>query len=75
LRASSSRTSYTRTEQGRDDGAIFVSSFHHNTTQEELSEALASFGKYQRLVMRMSLFAFIIPSRSWVGFSERDSLS
>ena len=48
----------TRTEQGRDDGALFVSNFLPTTTQEELSEALEPFGKYEQFVMRMS-FAFL----------------
>ena len=71
LRASSSRTSsYTRAGQGHDDGAIFVSSFRSDMTQEELSEALAPFGKYERLVMRM----FFLPSSfpRAIGFSDRD---
>jgi len=41
----------TRTEQGRDDGAIFVSNFPPTTTQEELLEALKPFGKYEQFVM------------------------
>jgi RNA recognition motif-containing protein len=74
-RAGSCRISYTRAGQGHDDGAIFVSNFAPDTTQEELSEVLVPFGKYQRLAMRMFLFTFLTPSRGWVGFSERDSLS
>ena len=42
----------TRNGQG---GSIFVSNIPPETTQEELSEALELLGKYERLVMRMSL--------------------
>jgi len=45
----------TRDRQGRDVEAIFVSNFRLETTQEELSEALEQLGKYERLVMCMSL--------------------
>jgi hypothetical protein len=34
----------TRTEQGRDDGAISVSNFPPTMTQEELLKALELFG-------------------------------
>jgi hypothetical protein len=55
--ANRSRTSsYTpRTGQGgdNDEGALFVSSFPPDTTQEELAEALGTFGRFDRLVMRM----------------------
>jgi len=65
-RAGSYRTSDdTRAEQD-NDGAIFVSNFSPDTTERELSEALAPFGKYERLVMRM----FLAFPRA-VGFSER----
>jgi hypothetical protein len=53
----------TRTEQGRDDGAIFVSNFPPTTTQEELLEALKPFGKYEQFVMCMS-FAILSLSLS-----------
>ena len=71
-RGSSSRTSSynPRTGQGRDDGAIFVSSFLADTMQQEMSEALVPFGKYDRLVMRM-LSSFLRA----VKFSDRDSSS
>ncbi|KAF8492402.1 hypothetical protein F5888DRAFT_1730527, partial [Russula emetica] len=45
----------TRTMQGRDDGAIFVSRFSPTTTQEELLEALEPFGKHEQFVMCMFL--------------------
>jgi hypothetical protein len=45
----------TRTGRGYEEGAIFVSNFLWHTTQEELSEVLEPLGKYERLVMRMSL--------------------
>lgn len=48
----SSRTSGP--EQGLDGGAIFVGNFPPKMTQEELFEALAPFGKYEKFVMRMS---------------------
>ena len=69
---SSSRTSSynPRTGQGRDDGAIFVSSFLADTMQQEMSEALVPFGKYDRLVMRMPS-SFLRA----VKFSDRDSSS
>lgn len=59
-RASGYRTSYTRTRRGVDDGAIFVSNIFPDKTQEELSEALAPFGKYERSVTREFL-AFLTP--------------
>ncbi|KAF8492388.1 hypothetical protein F5888DRAFT_1858903 [Russula emetica] len=47
----------TRTEQGRDDGAIFVSNFFL-TTQEELLEALEPFGKYEsRFKIRVFIYS------------------
>ena len=46
----------TRTEHGRNDGVIFVSSFPRMTTEEELSKVLEPFGKYAKFVMRMSFF-------------------
>jgi hypothetical protein len=59
--------SATRTEQGRDDGGIFVSNFPPTTTQEEILEALGPFGKYEQFVMRMS-FALLSVSLKQVGF-------
>jgi RNA recognition motif-containing protein len=66
-RGGSYRTSsYTRDRQGQDDGAIFVSDLPPDTTYRELSEALAPFGKYERLAMRTFL-AFLT---SWGFLSE-----
>ncbi|KAH9970270.1 hypothetical protein BJV74DRAFT_867387 [Russula compacta] len=45
-------SSYSQTEQDNSDGAIFVSDFPPDTTKEELLEALAPLGKYERFVMR-----------------------
>ena len=59
-----SRATRTESEQGRDDGAIFLSNFPPTTTREELLEALEPFGKYERFVMRMS-FAFLSLSSKW----------
>jgi hypothetical protein len=52
----------TRTEQGRDDGAIFGSNFPPTTTQEDLSEAER---KYEQFVVRLS---FALLSLKQVGF-------
>jgi hypothetical protein len=52
----------TRTEQGHDDGAIFVSNFPSTTTQEELSEVER---KYKQFMMRMP---FALLSLKQVGF-------
>ncbi|KAF8492390.1 hypothetical protein F5888DRAFT_911356 [Russula emetica] len=50
----------TRTEQGRDDGATFMSNFPPTMTQEELSEAER---KYEQFVMRPgSKYAYFIYS-------------
>ena len=48
----------TQVRQGRDDGAMFVSNFHPDVTQEELSEEVAPFRKYERLIMRVSFSPF-----------------
>ncbi|KAI0295132.1 hypothetical protein B0F90DRAFT_1212783 [Multifurca ochricompacta] len=56
--------------QGDRHGVIFVSNFPPDTTQEELQEALAQFGKHERFVMRMCVClsllwgAWGLPSRS-----------
>ena len=50
-----------RTEQGHDDGAIFLSNFPPTTTQEELSEVER---KYKQFVMRMP-FALLSLSSNW----------
>jgi hypothetical protein len=55
-----------RTEQGHDDGAIFLSNFPPTTTQEELSEVER---KYKQFVMRMP-FALLSLSQA-SGLSER----
>ena len=71
-RGSSFRTSSynPRTGQGRDDGAIFVSSFLPDAMQQELSETLAPFGKYDRLVMRMpSSFLRAVKFSDWESSS------
>jgi hypothetical protein len=44
----------TRTEQGRDDGATFVSNF----LQDDTRGAIGGTGKYEQFVTRMS-FAFL----------------
>jgi hypothetical protein len=51
-------TAHSFIKQGEPDGAIFVSDFPLDTTQEELSEALGSLGMYERLVMR-TFFIFL----------------
>ena len=48
----------TQVRQGRDDGAMFVSNFHPDATQEELSEEVAPFRKYERLIMRVPFSPF-----------------
>ncbi|KAI0289132.1 hypothetical protein BC826DRAFT_636595 [Russula brevipes] len=54
-------TSHSFAEQGESDGAIFVTDFPLDTTQEELSEALGSLGKYERFVMRPdSKYAYFV---------------
>ena len=60
-----STSSYTRDGQGREDGAMSVSVFPPDTTQEELSEALAQFGMRKRVVMRMFPLSSS-PSIDWV---------
>ena len=62
-----STSSYTRAGQGHEDGAMSVSCFPPDTTQEELSEALAQFGEGKRMVMRV----FPLSSSPLIGFSER----
>jgi prepilin-type processing-associated H-X9-DG protein len=58
-RSSASSSSYSRVGKSPNDGAIFVSGFLPGTTLGEISEALAQFGKYERMVMRMFSFAMI----------------
>ena len=56
--------SYSFTEKGEPDGAIFVTDFPLDTTQEELSEALGSLGRYDRFVMR-TFFIFLFRARTF----------
>lgn len=68
-RSSASSSSYTRAGKSPKDGAIFVSGFRPGTTLGEISEALAQFGKYERMVMRMFSFAIshFLPDSSSLG--------